>query len=384
MKTLILFLGAGKEGSISTRALLYLALLFAMCLPLAALRIAPTGEVAEVTVGSLPANPAAEIDDPAGSISSFTSGISYHPTGDYALIWNNGNVFFHAGIMGNVTAQIVTAGGSSILGTQGIVFNPSQIASQALIWTPAKVYRRINGGLPDPVQEVMTAGGSISGVRGVVYNPNNGPYALIWTASNLYFYNTGTLTADVITDGMSAIGGTQGIVFNPQGADALVWTVSKVYRHTSNNPTAVQEIMAGGSINGVRGIVYDPQAAYALIWNADNVYFYIGTTTTQVVRDAGAAIAGTDGIVLNPLFGANQALIWTPAKVYRHTSSNPTAVQEIMAGGSINGCARHRLPSRRGIRFDVEFRQPLFPQRQHLDLHGPGDQRRDGRCHSWN
>ena len=72
MKTLILFLRRGKEGSIGTRALLYLALLFALCLPLAALRIAPPGEVAEGTATDLPASPKAGIDGPAGSISSFT------------------------------------------------------------------------------------------------------------------------------------------------------------------------------------------------------------------------------------------------------------------------------------------------------------------------
>ncbi len=134
--------------------------------------------------------------------------------------------------------------GAAIPGTEGTVFHPNSAASQALIWTPARVYRHTAPSLM--AGEVKAAGSSITAVRGIVYSRSGPPaYAQIWNTSNVYVHEAdlGTLNAQVVTPAISA---AQGIVFNFGGEHALVWTPAKLYRVTDVPPMA-QEVRENGT-----------------------------------------------------------------------------------------------------------------------------------------
>ncbi|MFH1845862.1 MAG: hypothetical protein ABIF77_21985, partial [bacterium] len=270
-------------------------------------------------------------------------------------------------------AQEVTeaAGGHSISHVMGVAWEPWidwTVMPSSLIWTRNHVYKNLNSSYTAEEVTENPGGTAITNVRGIVWQNWVlelvwiGPWALIWTDTQLLSYNPIEGATEVLTQpGGDPIVGVRGVVWEEWDAPAaavgptvLIWTDTQLFSYTVVNGAVEVTVNPGGaSISEVQGIAWeywDPPlvilGATALIWTPDNLYAFLRsfpTDASEVLNGAGGTISGTKGIVWQDYDPAqtSKALIWTsggaihPGQVLSYTHNTPNVANEVLENGSM-------------------------------------------------
>ena len=271
-----------------------------------------------------------------------TAGLAWAPVAlgaTEALIWTDDKVLRKHTALNTATELLELRGDGTmapISNVQGIVWAPVALGgTEALIWTPDKVYRKF--GATNTAKELKDGGTkvSISDVRGVVWAPValGATEALIWTDEKVYRKFGAFNTAKELKGNGTkvSIPDVHGITWSPValgGTEALIWNSDMVFRKSLALDTATELKGGTASIAGVQGIVWAPVAlggggTEALIWNFDSVFRKLGADTTEL------KIAGVQGIVWAPVvLGRTEALLLTPGKVFRQLGADTTELKE--------------------------------------------------------
>jgi len=314
---------------------------------------------------------------------SYQAGAQVLPDVTGGLSWGHYSETEHAALVWTPTklhkvrdtalpfAQEVTedAGGHPVAHVMGVAWEPWRdwaVTPCALIWTRNHVYRNLNNSYTAEEVTENPGGAAISTVRGIVWQNWLldvvwiGPWALIWTDTQLLSYNPIEGATEVLTQpGGDPIVGVRGVVWEEwdspvagPGPTALIWTDTQLFSYTVVN--GIFEVMVnpgGASIAEVQGIAWefwDPPlvnlGSTALIWTPDNVYAFLRsfpTDASEVLDGAGGTIAGTEGIVWQDYDPAqtSKALIWTsggamfPGRLLAYTHNTPNVASEVLEGG---------------------------------------------------
>jgi hypothetical protein len=313
--------------------------------------------------------------DPGGGSISDVRGILWEDWYDgytvapVALIWTGTKLYSYYSSSGVAREVTVDPGGASVSDIQGAVFEHWETAGGkpvALIWTPDNIYYFNSNLSLTTVSEVRDQGvhGAvpIDGVQGVVWenrlDPGGRSTALIWTNTELWYYNANLSLTDaeeVLEDGTSSIDSIQGIAWQEiddpgTAAWALIWTPTQVFRYNEfiDIDSATEITMPFGppftSIKGVKGVAWQHWQGYeavteALIWTSEKLLGYMaGDDWVSEIREDGhiQSLSGVLGVAWEPIAyaaGLPSALIWTSDKVLTHPVGG--GATEVQIGGAI-------------------------------------------------